>query len=324
MDSLPWVEKYRPKSIDQVVYQEEVVRTLKKSLETGNLPHLLFHGPPGTGKTSTILAVAHQLFGPEMFHERVMELNASDERGIDVVRNKVKNFARVTANSTSSGEYPCPNFKIIVLDEADSMTPDAQAALRRTMELYVKSTRFCLICNYVSRIIDPIASRCARYPFKPLSAESTAKHIRKIADAESLSYDDDVVDTIVKVSSGDMRKAITLLQSAYRLYAGKLTAHTILHIAGVVPDKLLHNYLSACKSKSFEKVHNIIYELEKEGYSTEQVLYQIHEVLLSSKDYDDLQKASIAEVLASAHHALLDGADETLQLLRVSSVITQA
>jgi len=199
---------------------------------------MLFYGPPGTGKTSTILALAKELYGPELMKSRVLELNASDERGISIVRQKVKDFARqqlsvapnhnimVEDKSGSTGEaktvryrdkYPCPPFKIIVLDEADSMTQDAQSALRRTMETYSRMTRFCLVCNYVTRIIDPLASRCSKFRFKSLDQGNAVKRVSDIAQLENVALEDGVAEELVRVADGDLRKAITFLQSAARL-----------------------------------------------------------------------------------------------------------
>jgi DNA polymerase III delta prime subunit len=199
---------------------------------------MLFYGPPGTGKTSTILALAKQLYGPELLKTRVLELNASDERGISIVRQKVKDFARQqlsvapTYNVMTEGEgegeeggkmvryrdkYPCPPFKIIVLDEADSMTQDAQSALRRTMETYSKMTRFCLVCNYVTRIIDPLASRCSKFRFKSLDQGNAVARVSDIARLENVQLGEGVAQELVRVADGDLRKAITFLQSAARL-----------------------------------------------------------------------------------------------------------
>ena len=186
---------------------------------------MLFYGPPGTGKTSTVLALAKQLYGPDLIKSRVLELNASDERGISIVREKVKDFARMQLSNPPAGpageeyrkKYSCPPYKIIILDEADSMTQDAQSALRRTMETYSKITRFCLICNYVTRIIDPLASRCSKFRFKALDEANAGKRLEDIAKLENVQLEDGVVDTLLRCSEGDLRKAITFLQSAARL-----------------------------------------------------------------------------------------------------------
>ncbi|CAH7683876.1 replication factor C subunit 2/4 [Phakopsora pachyrhizi] len=225
-DDLPWVEKYRPRSIDSVEGQESTTRVLSKALSRADLPHMLFYGPPGTGKTSTILALARELFGPELMKTRILELNASDERGISVVRDKIKNFAKVSISPPKPG-YPCPAFKIIILDEADSMTQDAQSALRRIMETYSKITRFCLICNYVTRIIEPIVSRCSKFRFKAISRTDTLAKLNQISTLESLRFisttgatgvDEEearskVLNSLIDLSAGDLRKSITFLQS---------------------------------------------------------------------------------------------------------------
>ncbi len=217
--SQPWTEKYRPRSVDEVSYQEEVVATLQRALQSANLPHLLFYGPPGTGKTSTALAIARQLFGPELARSRVLELNASDERGINVVRTKVKTFASAAVGLPAPG-YPCPPFKLLILDEADSMTADAQNALRRTMEATSRVTRFVFICNYVSRIIEPLASRCAKFRFRPLPAAVTGARLAEICAAENVTLGPGAADALAAVSRGDLRRAVTTLQSAARLAAG--------------------------------------------------------------------------------------------------------
>lgn len=164
---MPWVEKYRPSKIEEVSHQLEVVNALGVSIKTGQVPHLLMYGPPGTGKTSTVLAMAKELFGKEFYKHRILELNASDERGISVVREKIKKFAQ--RKIAQNPDIACPPIQICILDEADSMTIDAQAALRRIIEAYSHSTRFCIICNYISKIIDPLASRCVKFRFSPIS-----------------------------------------------------------------------------------------------------------------------------------------------------------
>ncbi|XP_026867873.2 replication factor C subunit 4 [Electrophorus electricus] len=320
---VPWVEKYRPKCVNEVAFQEEVVAVLKKSLEGADLPNLLFYGPPGTGKTSTILAAARELYGPELYRQRVLELNASDERGIQVIREKVKNFAQLTVAGTRPDGKACPPFKIIILDEADSMTNPAQAALRRTMEKESRTTRFCLICNYISRIIEPLTSRCSKFRFKPLANEVQQERLLEICEKESLKYTKEGIDALVKVSEGDLRKAITLLQSAARLSAEKeVTESIVTETAAVVPPKVIENLLQTCYKGTFEKLEIAVKNIIDEGYAATQVLSQLHDIIIEER-LSDKQKSAITEKMAVVDKCLVDGADEYLQLLGLCAVIMQ-
>mmetsp|Transcript_3561 Transcript_3561/g.8800 ORF Transcript_3561/g.8800 Transcript_3561/m.8800 type:complete len:359 (-) Transcript_3561:29-1105(-) len=324
--SQPWVEKYRPKSVDEVAMQDEVVSVLKKALEGHDMPHLLFYGPPGTGKTSTILAISRQLFGGDGMKQRVLELNASDERGISVVRDKVKAFAQLTANGgTSPSGKPLPGYKIIIMDECDSMTSDAQSALRRTMEAYSKVTRFCLICNYVSRIIDPLASRCAKFRFKPLSLEPQMSRLKMIQGREGVECPDEVLSRLVTYSGGDLRQAITLLQCLSRLRGEgePITEEDVMDVAGVLPEAAINDLITRCHTNSFEKVQEAVTDIVAAGYSATAVISQLHDALIlaPSGEVADMAKARVAERLAKADLALADGADEELQLLNVAAFV---
>ncbi|KAH7428265.1 hypothetical protein KP509_10G083800 [Ceratopteris richardii] len=308
----------RPRQVKDVVHQEEVVLTLTNTLETGNLPHLLFYGPPGTGKTTTALAIAHQLFGPELYKSRVLELNASDDRGINVVRTKIKDFAAVAVGPGVSG-YPCPPFKIIILDEADSMTEDAQNALRRTMETYSKVTRFCFICNYISRIIEPLASRCAKFRFKPLVNNVLSSRIQFICQEEGLSLDPKALETLNQVSEGDMRRAITYLQAAARLYGSSISSKNIINVSGVIDQSVVCCLLEACKTGFFDQAQKAVTDIIDEGYPVSQILSQMYDLVVANEDLSDLQKAQVCERIAQADKCLIDGADEYLQILDVAS-----
>lgn len=320
---IPWVEKYRPRSVDDVAYQEEVVAVLKKSLQGLDLPNLLFYGPPGTGKTSTILAAAKELFG-DIYKNRVLELNASDERGIGVIREKVKMFAQQSASSTRPDGKPCPGFKIIILDEADSMTQPAQAALRRTMEKETKTTRFCLICNYVSRIIEPIASRCAKFRFKPLAEDILSQRLKDICDKENISCEPEAIKGFIYTSEGDLRKAITFLQSASRLKAeDTITKADVYEIAGVIEDTTIDNLIKVCQSDSYEQVEHAVKNLINDGHAASQVITQLHDKVVVADELDDKQKSVVCEKLAIVDKCLMDGADEYLQLMALFTTLMQ-
>ncbi|ETV98633.1 hypothetical protein H310_08750 [Aphanomyces invadans] len=315
---LPWVEKYRPKTVDDISHQDEVVSALRTSIANGQLPHLLFYGPPGTGKTSTIIAVARELFGPQ-FREngRFLELNASDDRGISIIREKVKSFAQ----GAISGSSTMPPFKIIVLDEADSMTNDAQSALRRMMENYSKVTRFCLICNYVSRIIEPVASRCAKFRFQPLEKVSMAARIEHVCKEEQISINESAAKVLMDVSGGDMRKAINYLQSAHQLSGDKITEDAILAIAGVAPKELFHVMWQHVAKNSFDRLKGEIDDIIYSGYPVLTILHQLADEVVGHPDMDMFKKAKVCLRIAEADKKLGDGASEYMQLLDVAAFL---
>ncbi|GAA5914188.1 hypothetical protein JCM6882_004745, partial [Rhodosporidiobolus microsporus] len=208
-DALPWVEKYRPATLSDVVAHQDIISTIDQFISKNRVPHLLFYGPPGTGKTSTILAVARKIYGgtPGGMRNNCLELNASDERGIDVVREQIKNFA--STKMTGGGSA---GFKLIILDEADMMTQAAQSALRRVIEQYTKNVRFCIICNYVNKIIPAVQSRCTRFRFAPLPRPEVEKRLNHVVAQEKVNLTEDGRQALLKLSRGDMRRALNVLQ----------------------------------------------------------------------------------------------------------------
>lgn len=311
--TLPWIEKYRPKCVDDVSFQDEVVAVLRKCISTtgADFPNLLFYGPPGTGKTSTILAASRELFGADMMKTRVLELNASDERGINVIREKVKTFSQFSASGVRPDGKACPPFKIVILDEADAMTSHAQAALRRTMEKESKTTRFCLICNYISRIIEPLTSRCSKFRFKPLSDDLIKKRLFHIAKEEKIDFDEQAIDFLVTCSEGDLRRAITFLQCASRIRKSSACVKTldIIEISGMVKPEAIEKLLDACGTNSFEKVQNQVQDMIFEAYSGSQLISQLHDSLIERGDITDAKKSYIFEKIATVDNNLLEGAD---------------
>ncbi|KAK0547539.1 Subunit of heteropentameric Replication factor C (RF-C) [Tilletia horrida] len=212
-DRLPWVEKYRPTSLEELVSHKEITATVERFIEKNRLPHMLFYGPPGTGKTSTVLAMARKLYGP---HHRKMtlELNASDDRGIDVVREQIKTFASSRDLFSKAG-----TFKLIILDEADAMTTAAQGALRRVIEQYTRNVRFCIICNYVNKIIPAIQSRCTRFRFSPLETDQVKKRLDYVVANERCNITSEGMNALLKLTKGDMRRALSVLQACHAAYS---------------------------------------------------------------------------------------------------------
>lgn len=315
-ENLPWIEKYRPKTIDDISAQEETVRVLKKSIVSHNLPHLLFYGPPGTGKTSSILALSRQLYGPEMFKSRVLELNASDDRGIAVIREKVKNFARYNVTRSSSGNYPCPPYKIIILDEADSLTADAQAALRRTMETYSKVTRFCLVCNYVTRIIEPLSSRCAKFRFRSISPSLCISRLQFICEQEKFQFVPEALERLVALSGGDLRKAIMHLQSAQQFSQSEILTPAIVEsVTGSVPETIIDQIVEVISGDSITAINDLLNLVITEGYAADVLVSRIHERIIRANHLSSRQKSRAALKFGAVDRYLIEGADEQLQLL---------
>lgn len=332
LDHTPWVEKYRPKNLDDVASQEHAVKVLKTTLKLANLPHMLFYGPPGTGKTSTVLALAKQLYGPRLYKLRVLELNASDERGILIVRQKIKNFARLTVSNPTPEDlqnYPCPPYKIIVLDEADSMTNDAQSALRRTMETYSGVTRFCLICNYITRIVDPLALRCSKFRFRPLDNENAMARLKYVVEQENVQLElDAVLEEILTVSGGDLRKAITYLQLATRLSSvlqgNGITVATVREIAGVVHQDLMESIVKTIQTKNTREIANKVHEVVLQGWSAQQVADQLHDLFILDDGLTSSEKNAIAMQFFETDKRLNSGTDEHIQLLNLTLRISAA
>jgi len=339
----PWVERYRPKSLDEVSHQNEVVATLQNAVATGRLPHLLLYGPPGTGKTSVALALCRQLWHPDECRRRVLELNASDERGISVVRDKIKHFASLSVgsskkrskdsffgnkNAATTGtaadnedekKYPNPPFKIIILDEADTVTKDAQAALRRVIEAHSRITRFILICNYVTRIIDPLASRCAKFRFQSLPAASMKERLLKISENEGCHFDSEQIDEILKVAQGDMRRAVTTLQSAHALsVAGPISIGDLNELAGVPPPDVVDNIWN--NLTTFDKLQGAVENVCLEGYASQAILNALSKKVIVDPTLNEISKAKVSIRIAEAEKNLVDGADEYLQLMNVCSL----
>lgn len=318
---IPWVEKYRPKKLDDILEQDDVIKVLKKSLITGDLPHLLFFGPPGTGKTSTILAMAMQLFGPNIINDRVLELNASDDRGIGIVRNSIITFAKISIGS-SDPEYPCHDFKIVILDEADAMTPEAQAALRKVMEKMSGITRFCFICNYVNQIIDPIISRCMQFRFTPIEKKSIFTKLKHISQIEKINVSDECLNTIIKFSDGDVRQSIMNLQNIKYIIKYKeknnelVTPNDIIELSGGINRDNFKNFWNICSNGSVYDVRKLTLNIRRQGYPIKEILNYLRECILKS-DIDDIKKSEISLELCGTDKRLSEGSDEYVQLLNI-------
>ncbi len=300
-----WIEKYRPVRLRDIVGQDEIIERLTSYVGNGNLPHLLFTGNAGVGKTTAAVSLAREFFG-ESWHMNFRELNASDERGIDVVRNQIKQFARTSPLGGAT-------FKILFLDEADALTTDAQAALRRTMETYAQTCRFILSCNYSSKIIDPIQSRCAIYRFKPLGKAAIAEEIQKIAKNEGVTVAEDAINAIVYVAQGDMRKAINALQGA-AIISPLITGQMVYAITATARPDEIDLLLDLSLAGDFEAAENALSQLLHErGIAPNELLNQCYRTLLR-RPMEQRLKVAMIDYIGETDFRLSEGANSDIQM----------
>ena len=302
---LPWTEKYRPKSISDVIGQKLIVGRLKSFVERGNFPSMIFAGSPGVGKTACAIAMARDLYG-ENINSAFMELNASDSRGIDVIRGTVKEFAK----TFSMAKVP---IKIIFLDEADALTADAQHALRRTMEKFSSETRFILSANYASKIIEPIQSRCVVFRFKQLSEEDMREYIKRIEKGEALELSPKTEEALIYVSDGDLRKLTNVLQSA-AMQSTSITESAIYDVAARARPKEIATMLNNAVSGSFDSARAELDGLIlRHGMSAEDILAQCYREA-QTLNISERAKLEIIRQLGECNFRIVEGANERIQL----------
>ncbi|MCK5047516.1 MAG: replication factor C small subunit [Candidatus Heimdallarchaeota archaeon] len=311
-----WAEKYRPKILKNIINQDEIKNRLKGFIEAGTMPHLLFAGPPGTGKTTAALVLINELLGDfDVFGRKedqlktsvpYLELNASDERGINVVRERIKNFAHLMAINAP--------FRVIILDEADSMTTDAQHALRRTMEKYSSTCRFILICNYSSRIIEPIQSRCALFRFAPLSEKDTKKYLQNIIKKEKIVITPEGINAIIYVSEGDLRRGTNVLQSS-AILGKEITEEEIYKATGKAQPVEIRKMIKLATTGAFKDSRKLLLELLiKQGLSAQDVIKQVHREAIHMSDIDDKTKVEMIKMVGEVDFRLTEGANPEIQL----------
>jgi len=304
---LPWVEKYRPKKLEEVVGHKDIIPRLSSYVRTKNLPNMLFSGSAGVGKTSAAVALAKELFG-ESFNQNFLELNASDARGIDVVRSTIKDFARTLAFDSG--------FKIIFLDESDALTQDAQQALRRTMEKYTKTCRFILSANYSSRIIEPIQSRCVVFRFKPLNPKDVEGKLDEIAKNEGIKVEQKAIQAISYVGEGDLRKCINVLQAASAL-SKDVKEKNVYEVASMARPEEVKKMIGVALQGKFLEARKLLEELMYNyGMSGEDVINQIYKEIVNmpEEELPGKHKVELVDVIGEYNFRMVEGANERLQL----------
>ena len=346
-NSLPWVEKYRPDNLNDIISHKEITTTLTNLIGSNKIPHMIFYGPPGTGKTTTIIACAKKIYGPN-YRSMILELNGSDDRGINVVREQIKNFSatdsKISSMLTTSEEYAnkTNNIKLVILDEADAMTYDAQFALRRVVELYTDSTRFCLICNYLTKIIPALQSRCQMFRFAPIKNIDHMIKINNVIELEKINIEDNAKEKIVELSEGDMRKSLNLLQSLFMINGSNniITLNSVYKSIGFPTDDEREEIIKSISDKSLTKTYQILNKLETENnLSNQDIIREISlhygktylqnikeikkqkgkNIILTQKEQNKL--LNLFDELSKIEINISNNTNSNIQLLAISSVI---
>ncbi|KEG07882.1 replication factor C, subunit 3 [Trypanosoma grayi] len=316
--ALPWVEKYRPVTLDEVVAHEDILATTRRLMDSGSMPHLLFYGPPGTGKTTTIKACAHYLFGRERIRANVLEMNASDDRGIDVVRQQVREFASTssiffTSATTTAAAAAAAAFKLVILDEADQMSGDAQAALRRIIERYTKNVRFCILCNHINKIIPALQSRCTRFRFAPVKKAAMLPRLKFVAQEEGVHFTDAGLVAAFRLSRGDLRHCLNTMQAS-AMSTGEITEESVYRVTGnptpadvrgIVEDMLAHDF-----AVSWEKVQQAVAE---KGVSSTDLVREVHHIVMAM-DLPQESKCFLLMKMADVEYYAASGAKESTSI----------
>lgn len=304
--NLPWVEKYRPNKLDELISHDDIINTINRFIKEDQLPHLLFYGPPGTGKTSTILACAKQLYTPAQFSSMVLELNASDDRGIGIVRGQILSFAS-TRTIFNKG------FKLIILDEADAMTNDAQNALRRIIEKFTDNVRFCIICNYLSKIIPALQSRCTRFRFGPLDSTQILPRLQHVVDEEKVNITEGGAKALITLGQGDMRKVLNVLQSTHMAY-GDVTEDNVYTCVGHPLKSDITNIVKWLLNENFTAAFKKISELKlAKGLALHDILTEVH-VYVHRIEFPSEVLVHLLIKMSDIERRLVSGTSEDIQL----------